>query len=82
MTKNWLFAKIIDILQKKSSLVIVFQNHYLNKILDVHPLRLCLFDTQTFDTLMQSTMALYTLYEATAKKLEFSSGKSGLATLF
>ena len=44
--------------------------------------RLCLFDTQTFDTLIQSTMTLYTIYEATAKKLEFSSGKSCLATLF
>ena len=43
---------------------------------------LCLFDTQTFNTLIQSTMTLYTIYEATAKKLEFSSGKSGLATLF
>ena len=44
--------------------------------------RLCLFDTQTFNTLIQSTMTLYTIYEATAKKLEFSSGKSRLATLF
>ena len=38
MTKNWSFAKITDILQKKLMSVIVSQNHYLNKILDVHPL--------------------------------------------
>ena len=44
--------------------------------------RLCLFDTQTFDTLIQSTMTLYTIYEATAIKIEFSNGKSCLATLF
>ena len=39
MTKNWSFAKITDILLKKNlRSVIVSQNHYLNKILDVHPL--------------------------------------------
>ena len=38
MTKNWSFAKITDILQKKIRSVIVSQNHYLNKILDVRPL--------------------------------------------
>ena len=38
MTKNWSFSKITDILQKKIMSVIVFQNHYLKKILDVHPL--------------------------------------------
>ena len=41
MTKNWSFAKITDILLKKNlRSVIVSQNHYLNKILDVHPLSL------------------------------------------
>ena len=40
MTQNWPFAKITDILQKKLRSVIVSQNHYLNKILDVHPLYL------------------------------------------
>ena len=39
MIKNWSFAKITDILQKKLRSAIVSQNHYLNKILDVHPLR-------------------------------------------
>ena len=29
-----------------------------------------------------TTMAVYAIYEATAKKLEFASGKSRLATLF
>ena len=29
-----------------------------------------------------TTMSVYAIYEATAKKLEFASGKSGLATLF
>ena len=29
-----------------------------------------------------TTMAVYAIYEATAKKLEFASGKSCLATLF
>ena len=38
MTKNWSFAKIMDILLKKMRSVIVSQNHYLNKIIDVHPL--------------------------------------------
>ena len=38
MTQNWPFAKITDILQKKLRSVIVSQNHYLNKIIDVHPL--------------------------------------------
>ena len=38
MTKNWSFAKITDILFKKMTSVILSQNHYLNKILDVHPL--------------------------------------------
>ena len=40
MTKNWSFAKITDILQKKFRSVIVSKNHYLNNILDVHPLLL------------------------------------------
>ena len=44
--------------------------------------RLCPFDIKNFNTLVQSTMTLYAMYEATAKKLEFSSGKSRLATLF
>ena len=38
MTQNWPFNKITEILQKKLRSVIVSQNHYLNKILDVHPL--------------------------------------------
>ena len=38
MTKNWSFAKITNILLNKVRSVIVSQNHYLNKILDVHPL--------------------------------------------
>ena len=38
MTKNWSFAKIMDILPKKLRSVIISQIHYLNKILDVHPL--------------------------------------------
>ena len=38
MTKNWSFSKITEILKKKLRTVIVSQNHYLNKILDVHPL--------------------------------------------
>ena len=38
MTQNWPFAKITDILPKKLRSVIVSQNHYLNKILDIHPL--------------------------------------------
>ena len=38
MTKNWSFAKITDILLKKNWSVIVSQNHYLKKIVDVHPL--------------------------------------------
>ena len=45
-------------------------------------IRLCLFDTQTFNTLIQSTMTLYTINESTAKKIEFSSGKFCLATFF
>ena len=39
MTQNWPFAKNTDIFQKQMRSVIVSQNHYLNKILDVHPLR-------------------------------------------
>ena len=38
MTKKWPFAKITDILLNKLRSVIVSKNHYLNKILDVHPL--------------------------------------------
>ena len=38
MIKNWSFGNITDILQKKLRSLIVSQNHYLNKILDVHPL--------------------------------------------
>ena len=38
MTKNRSFPKITEILQKKLRSVIVSQNHFLNKILDVHPL--------------------------------------------
>ena len=38
MTQNRSFAKITEILLKKLRSVIVFQNPYLNKILDVHPL--------------------------------------------
>ena len=38
MIKNMSFAKITDILLKKMRSVIVSQNHYLYKILDVHPL--------------------------------------------
>ena len=38
MIKNWSFAKTTDILKKKMKSVIVSQNHYLNKIFDVHPL--------------------------------------------
>ena len=49
---------------------------------DAFSIRLCLFDTQTFNTLIQSTMTLYAIYEATAKNLEFFSGKYRLATLF
>ena len=46
MTKNWSFAKITEILlKKKFRSVIVFQNHYLNKILDVHPLQFDLLPT-------------------------------------
>ena len=41
MTKNWSFAKITEILLKILRSVIISQNHYLNKILDVHPLRQC-----------------------------------------
>ena len=37
--KNKSFAKITDILLKKLRSVIVSQNHYLNNIFDVHPLR-------------------------------------------
>ena len=40
MTKNWSFAKILDILLTKLRSVIISQNHYLDKILDVHPLAL------------------------------------------
>ena len=43
MTKNWSFAKITDILLKKLRSVIVSQNHYLNKILDVHPLTVIMY---------------------------------------
>ena len=39
MTQNWSFAIITDILLKKIRSVMVSQNDYLNKILDVHPLR-------------------------------------------
>ena len=38
MIKNWSFAKTTDILKTKMRSVIVSQNHYLNQILDVHPL--------------------------------------------
>ena len=38
MTKKWSLAKITKILQKKLRSVIVSQNHYLNQIIDVHPL--------------------------------------------
>ena len=38
MTKKNSFAKITNILLKNMRSVIVSQNHYLNKILDVHPL--------------------------------------------
>ena len=38
MIKTWSFAKTTNILKKKMKSVIVSQNHYLNKIIDVHPL--------------------------------------------
>ena len=38
MTKNWLFAKITDILLNKIEVSDCISNHYLNKILDVHSL--------------------------------------------
>ena len=44
--------------------------------------RVVLFDTHTSNTLIQSTMAVVAIYKATAKKLEFASGKSRMATLF
>ena len=37
MTNNWSFAKITEILLKKIRSVVVSQNHYLNKIVNVHP---------------------------------------------
>ena len=41
MIKNWSFAYTTHILrEKKLSPVIVFKNHYLNKIFAVHPLKL------------------------------------------
>ena len=45
MTKNWSFSKITDLWQKKLRSVIGSQNHYLNKILDVHPLKKFQFHT-------------------------------------
>ena len=45
MTKNWSFAKMTDIFLKKMRSVIVSQIHYLNKIIDVHPLSDVLINT-------------------------------------
>ena len=43
----------------------------------------CVYLTHTLQKpCSTTTMAVYAIYEATAKKLEFASGKSGLATLF
>ena len=42
MTKNWSFAKNYGHFAKKLRSGIISQIHYLNKILDVHPLwKLC-----------------------------------------
>ena len=46
------------------------------------PSRLFLFNTHPLYTLGQSTMTVVAVYKATAKKLEFVSGKSGFTTLF
>ena len=43
MIKSWSFALTKDIFKKKLRSVIVSQNHFINKILDVHPLRATLF---------------------------------------
>ena len=39
MIKNWSFSKITDILLKNWGQWLYLKNHYLNKICDVHPLR-------------------------------------------
>ena len=44
--------------------------------------RLLLISTHVFYLLIQSTMTVVAIYKATAKKLEFTSGKSLIATLF